>query len=134
MEKIPHHVSLEIVDFINKMLKKDAAERPCIEAIIYSDVFQTKAQLQKVSMPLMLSKQKLMQKKKLNQLNYEQLTPYQKKIVGAIEPELQYKKVSEKPENLPVVRQKTHRDEALATSNKFQPKTLNKGGNKVADE
>ena len=43
MEKIPHKVNLEFVDFINKMLKKDAHERPCIEEIIYNDVFQTKA-------------------------------------------------------------------------------------------
>lgn len=45
MEKIPHNVNLEFVDFINKMLKKDANERPCIEEIIYNDVFQNKAQL-----------------------------------------------------------------------------------------
>jgi hypothetical protein len=39
MEKIPHHVSLELVEFINKMLKKEAKERPCIEDIIYNEVF-----------------------------------------------------------------------------------------------
>jgi serine/threonine protein kinase len=60
MEKIPHHVNLELVDFINKMLKKDAADRPCIEEIIYNSVFQTKAQLQKVSLPPILNKQKLL--------------------------------------------------------------------------
>ena len=43
MEKIPHQVSMEFVDFINKMLKKEARERPCIEEIIYNDVFQMKA-------------------------------------------------------------------------------------------
>ena len=43
MEKIPHNVNLEFVDFINKMLKKDANERLCIEEIIYNDVFQNKA-------------------------------------------------------------------------------------------
>jgi hypothetical protein len=37
MEKIPHHVSLELAEFINKMLKKEASERPCIEEIIYND-------------------------------------------------------------------------------------------------
>jgi hypothetical protein len=45
MEKIPHHVSIDFINFINKMLKKEANERPCIEEIIYNDVFQTKAQL-----------------------------------------------------------------------------------------
>lgn len=29
---------------INKMLQKDASKRPCIEEIIYSETFQTKAQ------------------------------------------------------------------------------------------
>ena len=56
MEKIPHNISLEFVDFINKMLKKDPGERPGIEEIIYNEVFQTKAQLQKINLPLMLNK------------------------------------------------------------------------------
>jgi hypothetical protein len=43
MEKIPHKVNLDFNYFINKMLKKDALERPCIEEIIYNDMFQTKA-------------------------------------------------------------------------------------------
>jgi serine/threonine protein kinase len=39
MEKIPHSVNLEFVEFINKMLKKEAMDRPSIEEIIYNDVF-----------------------------------------------------------------------------------------------
>ena len=35
-------VSLEFSVFINKMLKKEASERPTIEEIIYNDLFQEK--------------------------------------------------------------------------------------------
>jgi serine/threonine protein kinase len=56
MGKIPHSVNLEFQDFITKMLKKEQKERPSIEEIIYNDVFQTKAILQKVTLPLVLNK------------------------------------------------------------------------------
>ena len=39
MDKIRTGVSVEFVVFINKMLKKDAMERPTIEEIIYNDLF-----------------------------------------------------------------------------------------------
>lgn len=64
MGKIPHSVNLEFQDFITKMLKKEPKERPSIEEIIYNDVFQTKSVLQKVTLPLVLNKQKLLQKYK----------------------------------------------------------------------
>jgi len=37
--KYPTEVSKDFVDMCNKMLKKDHARRPCIEEIIYSDIF-----------------------------------------------------------------------------------------------
>ena len=45
MQKIPRDkkVNLEFTTFINQMLKKEKDERPCIEQVIYNDVFQTKA-------------------------------------------------------------------------------------------
>lgn len=39
MEKVKQGISSELVGFINQMLRKDASERPCIEEIIYNDVF-----------------------------------------------------------------------------------------------
>ena len=43
MDKVKHGVNPEFVQFINQMLKKDLGERPCIEQIIYNDLFQQKA-------------------------------------------------------------------------------------------
>jgi|TARA_B110001450_G_C17623737_1_gene482284 serine/threonine protein kinase len=40
IQKIPNHVPKEFKEMILKMLKKDAAKRPTIEELIYSDVFQ----------------------------------------------------------------------------------------------
>jgi len=40
---MPHYVNLEFKEIINKMLKKDPNDRPLIEEIIYSDMFQYKA-------------------------------------------------------------------------------------------
>lgn len=42
MEKMRTGVSHEFSVFINKMLKKEASERPTIEEIIYNDLFQEK--------------------------------------------------------------------------------------------
>lgn len=42
-EKFPNNVSKEFQELINKMLRKEANKRPCIEEIIYSDLFQQKA-------------------------------------------------------------------------------------------
>jgi serine/threonine protein kinase len=39
IEKFQNGVNSEFIDLFNKMLKKDTARRPCIEEIIYSDVF-----------------------------------------------------------------------------------------------
>ena len=39
-QKLPNTVSKLFQDIILKMLKKDEAQRPCIEEIIYSDIFQ----------------------------------------------------------------------------------------------
>lgn len=38
-QKIPNHVTKDLVNLIKKMLRKDPSKRPCIEEIIYSDVF-----------------------------------------------------------------------------------------------
>lgn len=43
-DKFPNHVSKEFQEMINKMLKKDQNKRPCIEELIYSDLFQQKSQ------------------------------------------------------------------------------------------
>jgi hypothetical protein len=40
---MPQHVNIEFKEIINKMLKKDPIDRPLIEEIIYSDMFQNKA-------------------------------------------------------------------------------------------
>ena len=39
IDKYPNNVNSDFVDLFNKMLKKDVSKRPCIEEIIYSDVF-----------------------------------------------------------------------------------------------
>ena len=39
MEKLPRGVNPEFSQFINQMLKKEKVDRPCIEEIIYNDVF-----------------------------------------------------------------------------------------------
>jgi hypothetical protein len=75
----------------------------------------------------MLNKQKLIQKNKLNQLKYEELTPFQRNIMGIIEPELVLSKnQSEKSQYLTNVRKSTAglspKNEILLTprgSNKF---------------
>ena len=38
-DKFPNGVNSEFIDLFNKMLKKDSVKRPCIEEIIYSDIF-----------------------------------------------------------------------------------------------
>ena len=43
MQKITSGVSTYLADLISKMLKKDPRNRPSIEEIIYSDIFQQKA-------------------------------------------------------------------------------------------
>jgi hypothetical protein len=48
------------------MLKKDMKERPCIEEIIYNDVFQAKAQLHQITLPLILNKKKLLHRYSLS--------------------------------------------------------------------
>jgi NIMA (never in mitosis gene a)-related kinase len=41
--KHPNFVSQDFVTLFQKMLNKNAVKRPCIETIIFSDIFQTKA-------------------------------------------------------------------------------------------
>ena len=62
IDKYPNNVNSDFVDLFNKMLKKDISKRPCIEEIIYSDVFQTKAVQNLITLPLKLNKQKLQHK------------------------------------------------------------------------
>ena len=45
IEKTRQGLGTDLVSIINKMLKREAKDRPTIEEIIYSDVFQKKAQL-----------------------------------------------------------------------------------------
>ena len=45
IEKTRQGLGTDLVSIINKMLKRDAKDRPTIEEIIYSDIFQKKAQL-----------------------------------------------------------------------------------------
>ena len=63
------------------MLRKDNTKRPDIEEIIFSDVFQAKAQTNGVTLPLMLNKSKLQQKYSIDKLNIE-LTDKQRKLAG----------------------------------------------------
>lgn len=80
IEKVKHGVHPEFTQFINQMLKKDAKERPSIEEIIYNDLFQTKAQLHQITLPLVLNKQKVLHKYNIGEdLN---LTSEQKKLIG----------------------------------------------------
>ena len=44
------------------MLKKDPNERPCIEELIYNDIFQAKAQLHQIALPFILNKAKVLHK------------------------------------------------------------------------
>lgn len=62
MQKIPNHVPKEFKDMITKMLRKDAAKRPTIEELIYSDVFQEKATKHHITLPMVMNKTKLLQK------------------------------------------------------------------------
>lgn len=66
--------------FINQMLKKDLNERPCIEEIIYNDLFQLKAQLHSITLPLILNKKKIIHRYSLN--SDIQITEFQKKLIG----------------------------------------------------
>ena len=59
------------------MLKKDPSKRPSIEEIIMSDDFQNTAQKLKINLPLMLNKQKILQKIATDQHQDLILTPYQ---------------------------------------------------------
>lgn len=63
------------------MLRKDHTKRPDIEDIIFSDVFQAKAQTNGVTLPLMLNKSKLLQKYSTDKLDIE-LTDKQRKLAG----------------------------------------------------
>lgn len=82
MQKIPRDkgVNLEFTTFINQMLKKEKDERPCIEQIIYNDVFQTKAQLHQITLPFILNKVKVKQRYLTNK--DLMLTPFQMKMIG----------------------------------------------------
>ena len=39
IQKIPNHVTSDLSGLIKKLLRKDPLKRPCIEEVIYSDVF-----------------------------------------------------------------------------------------------
>ena len=87
----------------------------------------------------MVNKQKLIQKYKLNQLKYEELTPFQRNIIGMNEPEpMVNKNLQEKP-HLTLMRKSSEGlppKEVVMTprgSNKFQPKTVIRGGNKGSE-
>ena len=56
LEKYPNGVNSEFIDLFTKMLKKDTTKRPCIEEIIYSDLFQTNAVKNLITLPLKLNK------------------------------------------------------------------------------
>lgn len=51
IDKHPNGVSKDFVDIFTKMLKKDPSKRPCIEEVIYSDVFQEKASKNLIAIP-----------------------------------------------------------------------------------
>ena len=57
------------------MLRKEQTERPTIEEIIYSNQFQQKCTLQKVHLPLVLNKAKIMGKVKMGQASELLLSP-----------------------------------------------------------
>lgn len=56
IEKTRQGLGTDLVSIINKMLKREAKDRPPIEEIIYSDIFQRKAQLQRIPLPKVLNK------------------------------------------------------------------------------
>lgn len=84
------------------MLNKNAAKRPCIETIIFSDIFQTKAQQNHITLPLILNKQKLQDKFSLGQLAGVELTEKQKRLAGIL---YQSKPAKGKAEPKPSARQ-----------------------------
>lgn len=83
-EKFPNHVSKEFQELINKMLRKDASKRPCIEEIIYSDLFQQKAQQNLITLPLILNKTKLNHMYNIGKIDKMEvkLSNHQKKLLG----------------------------------------------------
>ena len=62
VDRHPNGVKQEFVEIFTKMLKKDPLKRPCIEEIIYSDIFQEKARKNLITLPLKLNKSKLQEK------------------------------------------------------------------------
>lgn len=84
------------------MLNKNASKRPCIETIIFSDIFQTKAQQNHITLPLILNKQKLQDKFSLGQLAGVELTEKQKRLAGILYPA---KPARVKPEPKPSARE-----------------------------
>lgn len=62
IEKVKHGVHPDFIQLINLMLKKDPKERPCIEELIYNDIFQAKAQLHQIALPFILNKAKVLHK------------------------------------------------------------------------
>lgn len=93
--KHPNSVSQDFVILFQKMLNKNATKRPCIETIIFSDIFQTKAQQNHITLPLCLNKQKLQDKFSLGQLAGLELTEKQKRLAGLI---IQSKQPRAKPD------------------------------------
>ena len=85
-----------------KMLDKNPTKRPCVETIIFSDIFQLKAQQNHVTLPLILNKQKLQDKFSLGQLAGIDLTEKQKRLAGIL---FSNKPNKVKPEPRPSVRQ-----------------------------
>ena len=76
----------------------------------------------------MLNKQKIIQNHKQGKLKFEELTPFQRKIIGIKEPESILSKIkSEKSLS-------SMNDAPKAVGNKFQPKTVIRGGNKNTDK
>lgn len=103
-QKVRAGVSQAFQHLVNVMLKKDPNKRPSVEEIILSDEFQSMAAKQKINLPLMLNKQKILQKIATDQLGDLQLTQYQKalfekelkraaKVVQKVEKQIQSKKM-----------------------------------------
>ena len=65
--KLPNYVTADFQKIIKNCLNKREDKRPSIDEIIMSEVFQKKCRLLRITLPLMLNKEKLAQKEEKEQ-------------------------------------------------------------------
>ena len=64
---LPLTVNKQFSDIIQKCLMKKPENRPTIEEIIFAEIFQSKAKVNRITLPLSVNKDKIIQKLQSNQ-------------------------------------------------------------------